>query len=144
MNRVEPSLRRCIMPESPRPGAPVFLRGRARPNALSQAPGKLAGTRPRPDVETGREEPRELKDLRKTRASYRDEHVLESSIEILGHSVEGITCRHSAYRAPLAFRVIRALPQPTPFSTIPRGIDGAPVLPEAVRRHRIMRPTRPP
>ena len=60
----------------------------------------LAGIRPRLDVETGREEPWELKDLRKTCATYHDEHVPESSVEILGHSVGGITYRHYAHRAP--------------------------------------------
>ena len=37
------------------------------------------------DIETGEEEPWELKDLRKTCAPYDDEHVPESSVEILGH-----------------------------------------------------------
>src|SRR5262249_56248192 len=45
--------------------------------------------------------PRGLKDLRKTCATDYDEHVPESSIEILGHSVGGITDRHDAHRAPL-------------------------------------------
>jgi hypothetical protein len=39
------------------------------------------------DVETGRQEPWELKDLRKACATYYDDHVPESSVEILGHSV---------------------------------------------------------
>ena len=34
-----------------------------------------------------------LKDLRKTCATYYDEHMPESSIEILGHSVSGVTYR---------------------------------------------------
>jgi hypothetical protein len=55
-----------------------------------------------PNVETGREEPWELKDLRKSYATYHDEHVPESSVEILGHAVSGITYRHYAHRAPLA------------------------------------------
>ena len=33
----------------------------------------------------------ELKDLRKTCATYYDEHLPESSVEILDHSVRGIT-----------------------------------------------------
>jgi hypothetical protein len=41
----------------------------------------------------------ELKDPRKTCATYYDQHVPESSIEILGHSVSGITYRHYAHRA---------------------------------------------
>ncbi len=58
----------------------------------------------------------ELKDLRKTCATYHDEHIPESSIEILGHSVAGVTYRHYAHRAPLAFRAITTLPQPSAFS----------------------------
>ena len=83
----------------------------------------LAGIRPRLDIETGEEEPWELKDLRKTCATYHDEHVPESSVEILGHSVRGITYRHYAHRAPLAFRAIMTLPQPSAFSAILRGGD---------------------
>ncbi len=49
----------------------------------------------------------------KTCATYHDEHVPESSIEILGHSVRGITYRHYAHRAPLAFKAKMTLPQPT-------------------------------
>jgi hypothetical protein len=56
--------------------------------------------------------------------TYHDEHVPESSIEILGHSVGGITYRHCAHRAPLAFRAITTLPQPTAFSALLRGTDG--------------------
>jgi hypothetical protein len=44
-------------------------------------------------VETGEHEPCELKDLRKTCATYYEEHVPESSIEIRGHSIGGITYR---------------------------------------------------
>lgn len=43
--------------DGPRPDAPVFLGGEARPNAGFQAPCKLAGIKPRFDVETGKEEP---------------------------------------------------------------------------------------
>jgi hypothetical protein len=84
----------------------------------------LAGIKPRLDVETGREEPWELKDPRKTCATYDDEHVPESSVEILGHSVGGTTYRHYAHRAPLAFRAIMTLPRPTAFSTLLTGTDG--------------------
>jgi len=70
----------------------------------------VAGVRPRANVETGVEEPWELKDLRKTCATYYDEHVPESSVEILGHSVGGITYRHYAHRAPLAFKAIMTIP----------------------------------
>jgi hypothetical protein len=98
------------MPEDPRPYAPVFQGGGARPNARFQAQCGLAGIKPRLDIETGEKEPWELKDLRKTCATYYDEHVPESSVEILGHSVGGITYRHYAHRAPLAFRAIMTLP----------------------------------
>jgi hypothetical protein len=43
--------------------------------------GELAGLSAKKDVETGEEKPWLLKDLRKTRATYYDEHVPESSIE---------------------------------------------------------------
>ena len=91
MNRVIHAHLRDIMPADPRPDAPVFLGGGARPNSHFQSPCKLAGIKPRLDVETGKEEPWELKDLRKTCATYYDEHVPESSVEILGHSVGGIS-----------------------------------------------------
>jgi len=50
------------------------------------------------DVETGVEQPWHLKDLRKTCATYYDEHLPESSIEILGHSIGSVTYRHYALR----------------------------------------------
>jgi alpha/beta superfamily hydrolase len=75
-------------------------------------------------VETGQPEPGELKDLHKTCATYHDEHMPESSVEILGHSVGGITYRHYAHRAPLAFKAIMALPQPTAFFSLLRGCEG--------------------
>jgi hypothetical protein len=87
------------MPEEPSSDAPVFLGGGARPNTRFQALCKLAGIKPRIAIETGKEEPWELKDLRKPCATYDDEHVPESSVEILGHSVRGITFRHYAHRA---------------------------------------------
>jgi len=83
----------------------------------------LAGIQPRTNVETGKPEPWELKDLRKTCATYYDEHVPES-VEILGHSVGGITYRHYAHRAPLAFKAIMTLPQPSAFLALVRGFDG--------------------
>ena len=48
----------------------------------------------------------------------------ESSIEILGHSVAGVTYRHYAHRAPLAFRAIMTLPQPSAFAAMVNGFDG--------------------
>lgn len=52
---------------------------------------------------------------------FHDEHVPESSVEVLGHSVGGITYRHYAHRAPLAFRAMMTLPQPSASSAILRG-----------------------
>ena len=78
----------------------------------------LAGVKPRKNIETGADESWELKDLRRTCATYYDEHVPESSVEILGHSVSGITYRHYAHRAPLAFKAIMTLPQPSAFKAI--------------------------
>ena len=80
--------------------------------------------RPRTNVETGEDESWELKDLRKTCATYCDAHVPESSVEIIGHSVGGITDRHYAHRAPLAFRAIMTLLQPTAFLALMKGRDG--------------------
>jgi hypothetical protein len=51
----------------------------------------MADIKPRSNVETDEDEHWELKDLRKKCATYCDEHMLESAIEILGHSVSGIT-----------------------------------------------------
>jgi hypothetical protein len=84
----------------------------------------LAGIRPKTSIDTGEQRPWVLKDLRKTCATYYDEHVPESSIEILGHSVGGITYRHYAHRAPLAFRAILTMPQPSAFRALASGFDG--------------------
>ena len=65
-----------------------------------------------------------LKDLRKTCATYYDEHVPESSVEILGPSAVGLTFRHYAHRAPLAFKAIMTIPQPSAFSALAKGFDG--------------------
>jgi hypothetical protein len=123
MNRVVHTHLRSLMPEDPRPEALVFLGRGARPNARFQALCGLAGIKPRLDIETREEEAWKLKDLRKTCATYHDEHVPESSVEILGHSLGGITYCHYAHRAPLAFRAIMTLPQPSAFSAILRGAD---------------------
>jgi len=124
MNRVVDSHMRSIAPENPQPDAPVFLGGGARPNARFRELCILAGIKNRKNIETGADEAWELKDLRKTCATYYDEHVPESSTEILGHSVGGITYRHYAHRAPLAFRAIMTLPQPSAFMALVRGFDG--------------------
>jgi integrase len=124
MNRVVHAHLKAIMPASPNPDSPVFLGGGARPNARFQRLCSFAGIKPRTNIETGKEEPWVIKDLRKTCATYYDEHVPESSIEILGHSVGGITYHHYAHRAPLAFKAIMTIPQPTAFSAILRGHDG--------------------
>ena len=124
MNRVVHAHLRNIMPEKPGPDDAVFLGGGIRPNARFQQLCNLAGVKPRSNIETRGEENWQLKDLRKTCATYYDEHMPESSIEILGHSVGGITYRHYAHRAPLAFRAIMTLPQPTTFRAVLTGWDG--------------------
>jgi integrase len=123
MNRVVHAHIRSLMPDTPEPDAPVFLGGSARPNRVFQEICKLAGIKNKANFETGEEEPWILKDLRKTCATYYDEHVPESSIEILGHSVGGVTYRHYAHRAPLAFKAILTLPQPSSFLTLVRGCE---------------------
>jgi integrase len=124
MNRVVHAHLKSMIPDNPQPDDPVFLGEGARPNGRFQHLCKLAGIRPRINVETGKEESWELKDLRKTCATYYDEHLPESSIEILGHSVGGITYRHYAHRAPLAFKAIMTIPQPTAFSALLNGHEG--------------------
>jgi len=52
------------------------------------------------------------------------EHIPESSVEILGHAVGGITYRHYAHRDPLAFRAIMTIPQPSAFLALVKGHDG--------------------
>jgi hypothetical protein len=47
MNRVVHAHIRSVMPEDPRPDAPVFLGGGARPNARFQTLCKLVGIKPR-------------------------------------------------------------------------------------------------
>jgi len=118
MNRVVHAHIKSIMPLEPIPDAPAFLGGGARPNARFQCLCGLAGLSPKRDPETGKDIPWELKDLRKTCATYYDEHVPESSVEILGHAVGGITYRHYAHRAPLALKAIMTLPQPSAFRSL--------------------------
>ena len=104
--------------------APVFLGGGSRPSTRFQELCELANISVKQDIESGKESNWMLKDLRKTCATYYDEHMPESSVEILGHSVAGITYRHYAHRAPLAYRAITTIPQPTSFLSLARGFDG--------------------
>jgi integrase len=124
MNRFVHAHIRSIMPEDPRPDDPVFLGGGTRPNQRFQQLCELAGIKPQLDAETGKATPWLLKDLRKTCATYYDEHLPESSIEIFGHSVAGVTYRHYAHRAPLAFKAIMTIPQPSAFAALLKGYDG--------------------
>jgi integrase len=124
MNRVVRAHIKSIMPQNSDPDAPVFLGGGSRPNARFKELCDLACIKPKTKVDTGGIEPWILKDLRKTCATYYDEHMPESSIEILGHSVGGITYRHYAHRAPLAFKAIMTLPQPSAFNALAKGFDG--------------------
>jgi integrase len=124
MNRIVHAHVQSILANDSTPDEPVFLGGVARPNSRFQQLCKLAGIRPKANADTGRDEPWELKDLRKTCATYYDEHMPESSIEILGHSLGGITYRHYAHRAPLAFKAIMTLPQPIAFTSLAKGFGG--------------------
>lgn len=124
MNRTVRLHLKNLQPDEPAPDAPVFLGAGSRPNKRFRQLCSLAGLTQKRDIETGVERPWVLKDLRKTCATYYDEHVPESSVEILGHSAGGITYRHYAHRAPLAFKAILSLPQPTAFMTLARGFDG--------------------
>ena len=114
---------KSLLPEHPDPDAPVFHGGGTRPNHRFRQLCQLADVGPKRSLESGEERPWVLKDLRKTCATYYDEHVPESSVEILGHSAGGITYRHYAHRAPLAFRAILSLPQPSAFTTLARGFE---------------------
>ena len=49
---------------------------------------------------------------------------LAISQEFLGHSVGGITYRHYAHRAALAFKAIMTIPQLTAFSALLNGHEG--------------------
>jgi integrase len=124
MNRTVHAHIRSIMPENPHSDAPVFLGGGTRPNNRFRSLCGLAGIKPKTNLESGEEKPWVLKDLRKTCATHYDEHVPESSVEILGHSAGGITYRHYAHRAPLAFKAIMTIPQPSAFLALARGFDG--------------------
>jgi hypothetical protein len=121
MNRVVHLHIKSIMPENHSPDAPVFLGGGARPNDRFQKLCKIAGIPPKKNIETGKDEAWVPKDLRKTYATFYDERMPESSIEILGHSVGNITYRHYAYPAPLAFKATMSLPQPTAFRALVHG-----------------------
>jgi integrase family protein with SAM-like domain len=89
MNRTWHAHIKSVMRENPDPDAPVFLGGGTRPNKRFRALCRLASTGPKTNEETGEEQPWVLADLRKTCATYYDEHVPESSVEILGHSAGG-------------------------------------------------------
>lgn len=124
MNRVVHAHIKSLLPEQVSLDVPVFCGGGCRPNERFRELCKLADIKQKANFETGEEVPWVLKDLRKTCATYYDEHVPESAIEILGHSVGGITYRHYAHRAPLAFKAIMTLPQPTAFLSLVRGQEG--------------------
>ncbi len=108
MNRTVRLHLKSLRPHDPDPDAPVFLGGSSRPNNRFRELCTLAAIAHKRDIESGAERPWVLKDLRKTCVTYYDEHVPESSVEILGHSAGGITYRHYAHRAPLAFKAILA------------------------------------
>ncbi len=124
MNRTVHAHIQNIMPANPDPDAPVFLGGGTRPNNRFRTLCSLAETGAKANIETGEVRPWVLKDFRKTCATFYDEHIPESSVEILGHSAGGVTYRHYAHRAPLAFKAIMTIPQPSAFAALARGFDG--------------------
>ena len=123
MNRVVHIHLKSLQTENCCPSDPVFLGGSSRPNVRFRELCELARIDAKTDSETGEQKHWLLKDLRKTAATYYDEHMPESSIEILGHSVGGVTYRHYAHRAPLAHKAINTLPQPSAFSALLKGFD---------------------
>jgi hypothetical protein len=124
LNRIVHVHLRSLMLGDQDSASEVFCGGGARPNDRFRELCQLANVKSKSDIESGEQKPWVLKDLRKTCATYYDEHMPESSIEILGHSVSGVTYRHYAHRAPLAFKAITTLPQPTAFSALVRGFGG--------------------
>ena len=50
-------------------------------------------------------------------------------LEVLGHAVGGITYRHYAHRAALAFKAIMTIPQLTAFSALLNGHECVPPPP---------------
>jgi len=124
MNRVVHAHLKNLCDEGAKPDAPVFLGGSSRPNVRFRELCNLAEIAAKTDAKDGHEKPWVLKDLRKTCATYYDEHMPESSIEILGHSVGGVTYRHYAHRAPLAYKAITTIPQPSAFNALLKGFDG--------------------
>ncbi len=103
MNRVVHAHVKSLMQDGTQPETQLVLGGGSRPNARFKELCNLAGISSKSNLESGVESAWLLKDLRKTCATYYDQHVPESAIEILGHSVGGITYRHYAHRSPLAY-----------------------------------------
>ncbi len=99
MNRVVHAHLKSLRTERTLPDSPVFLGGGSRPNVRFRELCDLAEIVAKTDPDSDAQKPWVLKDLRKTCATYYDEHMPESSIEILGHSVGGVTYRHYAHRA---------------------------------------------
>ena len=66
MNRVVQAHLKSILPADPQPEQPVFDCGSSRPNAQFQLLCRLAGVKPKQDVETGEDKLWVLKDLPKT------------------------------------------------------------------------------
>jgi hypothetical protein len=102
---------------------PVFHGGGTRPNNRFRELCSLAGIEPKTNVENGEEEVWVFKNFRKTCSTYYDQHVPESSVEIPGHSAGGVTNRRYVHLAPLAFKAIMTIPQPSAFSALSKGFD---------------------
>lgn len=104
--------------------ATVFEGGGLRPNLRFQGLCQLAGIRQLVEIETVDETQWLLKELPKACAMYYDEHMLESSVEFLEHSVKGMTYRHYAHRDPLAFKDLMTIPLPSSFRGLANVFDG--------------------
>lgn len=80
MNRLVHAHIKSIMPENPHPDDPVFCGGGSRPNLRFRQICEVAGIPATTNVETGEVEPWLLKDLRKTCATYYDEHLPDRKV----------------------------------------------------------------
>ena len=105
-------------------GEPSYGPAPARPTHAFENRAVSLESSPKPSADIGRSQPCVLKDLRKTCPTYYDEHLPESVVEMLRHAIVGTTYRHHAHRAPLEFRAIMTLPQPSEFTALAKGIDG--------------------
>lgn len=98
--------------------------GGSRPCERFQELVALAKIENKLDFVTGAESKWTLKDLRKTCATWHEQHIPGSASAILGHAIgrgDGraqVTYRHYANLSPLEFRAITSFPYPAAFRSI--------------------------